>query len=119
MFNISYLLHPSCCGYYCLKRIIKKVKIKRIGYASLYEIKEELTKNNYYCFCCRVKGLESVKRECFTLLNTKTNFHYVILKKVDDKFVYIYDPLFLFDRKMKKDKILKKWSKICLFYVKI
>lgn len=119
MINFRYLFHPSSCGYYCLKKVIKKRKIKRKSYMSLYEIKEELIKNNYYCFCYRVGNIESVKEECFTLLNTKTNFHYVIIKRVYDKFVYLYDPLFLTNRRIKKDRFIRKWSKICLFYKKI
>ena len=119
MVNLNYLFHPSSCGYYCLKKIIKKGDFKRKGFMNLYEIKEELIKNNFYCFCCRVKRLENIKEECFTLVSTKTNFHYVIIKRINDKFVYFYDPLFLVDRKVKKDKFIRKWSKICLFYKKI
>lgn len=119
MINLSYLFHPSSCGYYCLKKIVKKGRFKRGGYMSLYEIKCELIKNNYYCFCCRVKDLDNVKGECFTLLNTKTNFHYVIIKRINNHFVYFYDPLFLGVRRIKKDKFIRKWSKICLFYKKI
>lgn len=119
MINLSYLFHPSSCGYYCLRKIIKKANIKRCAYMSLYEIKEELLKNNYYCFCCRVRELGAFKGSCITLLNTKTNFHYVIIERVNDMFVYFYDPLFLINRRVKKDKFIKKWSKICLFYRKI
>lgn len=119
MLNFKYLFHPSSCGYYCLKKVIKKVDFKRKGYMSLYEIKEELMKNNYYCFCCRVKRLGDVKGECFTLINNKTNLHYVIIKRINCKFVYFYDPLFLINRRVKKDKFIKKWSRICLFYTKI
>ena len=67
----------------------------------------------------KVKSLENVKRECVTLMFTKTNFHYIVIKQVTCSHVYFYDPLFLFVRKMKKDRFLKKWSKICLFYIKI
>ena len=119
MINLKYIFHPSSCGYYCLKKVLNKTKIKRNGYMSLYEIKEELIKNYYYCFCCRVKGLVNVKSECFTLINTKTNFHYVIVKRITDKYVYLYYPLFLINRRVKKDKFIRKWSKICLFYRKI
>lgn len=119
MVNVKYIFHPSSCGYYCLKRVLGEKKIKRKKHMSLYELKENFLKNNWYCVCCRVDGLDSVNRECITLLSTKTNYHYVIIKKINGKFVYLYDPLFLFVRRVRKDKFMKKWSKICLFYIKI
>ena len=119
MINFSYLFRPSTCGYYCLRHITKKIKFINKKYMSLYEMKDALLKFNIYCFCCRVKSLENVKRECVTLMFTKTNFHYIVIKQVTCSHVYFYDPLFLLVRKMKKDRFLKKWSKICLFYIKI
>ena len=118
MINLRYLLHPSSCGCFCLRYIMKK-RIKINGYMSLFEMKEEFVRNNYYCFCCRVKSLENIKCLCITLMKMKNSFHYVIIINVDERFVYVYDPLFLFVRKVKKDKFMTKWSKICLFYRKI
>ena len=119
MINLRYVIHPASCGYFCLKHIICSRKFKRIGYMSLYDMKDVFTRNNYYCFCCRMKDLNNVKRECVTLINIKNSCHYVVIKRISEKFVYVYDPLFLFERKLKKDKFMKKWSKICLFYRKI
>ena len=119
MINLSYVLHFSCCGYFCLKHIEKKGVFKRKGYISLHEVKEELVKNNYYCMCIRVKSLEGVIGKCITLLNYKNSFHYVVIECVSDKHVYFYDPLFSFVRKMGKARFYAKWSKICLFYKKI
>ena len=31
-----YLLHPSSCGYYCLKNVVKNRRIKRKSYMSLF-----------------------------------------------------------------------------------
>jgi len=119
MINLRYVLHFSSCGYFCLKHIEKKGNFKRKGYMSLYEMKEQLVKHNYYCMCVRVKGFDGIKGKCVTLLNLKNSFHFVVIEKVEDDFIYFYDPLFLFVRKVKKSKFYKKWSKICLFYKKI
>jgi len=119
MINIGYVFHPSSCGYYCLRYIIKRCKIKRIGYMSLYDLKEVLLRYNYYCFCCRVKELNNIKSECISMINIKNSYHYVVVKCVNDKYVWFYDPLFLFIRKVKKEKFIRKWSKICLFFRKI
>lgn len=119
MINFRYLFHPSSCGYFCLKYIIGRVKEKRKGYLSLFELKEILIKYNYCCYCFRVKKIENIKNNCITLINVKNSFHYIVIRKIDKKFVYFYDPLFLFVRKVKKISFVKKWSRICLFYVKI
>ena len=116
MINFIYVLHPASCGYYCLRKIVKRGNYKRVGYMSLYEIKEILMSYNYYCFCCKLKDLESVKKKCITMLKTKNSLHYVIIKEVRDKYIYFYDPLFLFVIKKKKDWFLRKWNGICLFY---
>lgn len=119
MINLRYVLHFSCCGYFCLKHIKQKGNFKRKSYISLYEMKEELVKHNYYCMCVIVKGFESIKDKCVTLLNLNNSFHYVVIEKVVGDYVYFYDPLFLFVRKVRKSRFYRKWSKICLFYKKI
>lgn len=119
MINLNYVFHFSSCGYYCLKHVIGKCKIKRVGYMSLFDMKEILMKYNYYCYCVKVRDMSFIKGCCITLIKVKNNFHYVVVKKIEKGYVYVYDPLFLFINKIKIDKFINKWSKICLFYKKI
>lgn len=120
MYNIKYLFNPSCCGYYCLKYILKRKKVRKIKFMSIYEISEVLKKNNYYCMCVRVNEVKNMLCECLTLLKKRENvYHYIIVKSIKKGFVYIYDPLYLCVRKMKISKFKKIWSGICLFYTKI
>lgn len=117
--NLGYLFRPTCCGYYCLKYILGKVKCYK-SYMSIKEISDVLKKYNYSCICVRVKGVEDIKFECISLIKVGENgFHYVVLKKIKGDYVFFYDPLFLFIRKMKVSVFCKKWSKICLFYTKV
>ena len=119
MINLNYVFHPWCCAYFCLKRIIGKEKVRKINYMSLYEVKEELIKFDFYCMCFRVNSIDDIKCECITLVKNKNSLHYVIVTNVKENHVYIYNPLFLFVKKVRKSKFIKKWSKICLFYKKI
>ena len=86
---------------------------------SLYEIKKELVKQNYSCLCFKIKDVNNIKNCCVTLMNVKERYHYVIIKKVENECIFIYDPLFLCTRRVKINKFIKKWSGICLFYKKI
>lgn len=119
MINVKYLFHFNSCGYYCLKHISKNIKIKRKGYMSLFELKKILCDYNYSCLCFKVDDLKYIKDKCITLVKKKNSYHYIIICKIFNNFVYVYDPLFLFVRKIKKDKFIKWWSGICLSYVKI
>ncbi len=119
MINFRYVLHPTWCGYFCLKKIIKNVKVKKKSYMSLDEVCKILRMYNYSCVCLRVTELELVNKECLSLVKKKNSYHYVIIKKVDDNYVYVYDPLWFFVRRKKKKSFLKKWSGICVFYVNL
>lgn len=119
MINLNYVFHFNCCGYYCLKYILKKEKINRVSYMSLYDLKCVLNKYDYSCYCFKVWCLDQVKKECITLVKNKNSYHYVVIIEVKEKYVLVYDPLFLLLRKIKKDKFSEKWSKICLFYKRI
>lgn len=89
-------------------------------YISLYRIKEILMDNNYYCSCFNVRDIDEVKGECLTLIgNGESIMHYIIIKRIDCKYVYFYDPLFIGIRRWKKHKFVSKWSNICLFYIKV
>lgn len=120
MINLNYVFRPGYCGYYCLKYILGKVKCRKKNYLSLYDFKDILIGNGYGCICVRINKLDDVLFECVSLVKVnKVSYHYIVLKKKDNKYVYFYDPLFLFIRKMKIGEFYKKWSKICLFYTKV
>lgn len=120
MFNINYLLNPSCCGYFCLKHILRGKKIKKSKLMSIYEISEILKEYSYYCICVRVNDIKNMVFDCLTLLKKKENvYHYIVVKNIKNNFVYIYDPLYLGIKKIRVDTFRKKWSHICLFYSKI
>ena len=119
MINLLFVLMPGSCGYFCLKYIIKE-KIDRDFYMSMYRIKEELIKYGYYCVGLKIKNIYEVRKECLSLIKSgKKSYHYIIIKKVTDKFVFYYDPLFVNIRKQKIEKFVGKWSNICLFYTKV
>ena len=119
MINLGYVFHSSSCGYFCLRHVLKGYKVKRLGYMSLFDLKEVFMKHNYYCYCCKVMDLSNIKRECITLISVKNSFHYIVIKSVCNNYVYVYDPLFLFVRRVKREKFIKRWRRICLFYRKI
>lgn len=117
MININYLLHPSTCGYFCLKFILKKVKVINKRYMSLYEIGKILNANNYKYKAYKIKDIESIKDKCITLIKVnRISYHYVVVIRISDKYVYYYDPMFLFVRKKKIKKFISRWFNICLFY---
>ena len=116
MFNFHFLLNPGSCGYFCLRFVLRK-NIKKEFYLSLFEVKEILNRHSYYCYCVKIEKLSDVKNKCFTLIfNSKKEFHYVVIVKVDSDYVYYYDPLFVFVRKQRIEEFIKRWSNICLFY---
>ena len=117
--NLRFIFNPGSCGYFCLRYILKK-QIKKESYMSLWRVKEILSNDNYYCSCLRLETIYDLKRECLTLINTGGNSkHYVVIKKVAKNKIWYYDPLFLFLRKKKIGRFVKKWSNICLFYTKV
>ena len=120
MINLGYFFNFGSCGYYCLKHIIGKFKCDNKKYMSLYEVSEILKKNNYACISVRLSSVDDILFDCITLMRVnKLSYHYIILKKIKNKYIYYYDPLFLFVRRMKVSKFNKKWSKVCLFYTKV
>ena len=119
MLNLSFLLRPGSCGYFCLKYIIKE-KIEFESYMSLFRIKKVLNDKGYYCTCIRINKLEDVEVPCLTLIKiNKYNYHYVVLKKIKKNKIYFYDPLFILGRRNKTKYFANNWSGICLYYIKI
>lgn len=120
MINLGYLFSFGKCGCYCLKYVFKKTISCKKRNMSLCEMSLLLKENGYDCFCCRVNEICDIFLECISLVKVnKSKLHYVVLKKIVGKYIYYYDPLFLFVRKKKIDVFVRKWSKICLFYTKV
>ena len=89
-------------------------------YLSLYDIGEVLKNNNYSCLCVRLNKINDILFECITLLKVNSSsYHYVVLKRMSEKYIYFYDPLFLFIRRIRIEQFERKWSKVCLFYTKV
>lgn len=120
MINLGYILRFGSCGGYCLKYICKRRKYLKYRYLSLYSVSEFLVKEGYCCSCVRVNSVKDILFECVTLIRVnEISYHYIILKRISDKYVYYYDPLFLFEKKCKINKFINKWAKVCLFYTKV
>lgn len=120
MINIFYFFSYGKCGYYCLKYVLKHSFHYKKRNMSLYEMSLLLKENGFDCLCCRVDEISNILFECISLVKVnKSKLHYIVLKKVKGKYIYYYDPLFLFVRKKKLDVFIRKWSKICLFYTKV
>lgn len=119
MFNFKFIFSPGSCGYFCLKKIVKS-KINKEFYINLYRAKVVLNDAGYYCICLKVRDINLIKKQCLSLVRSgRDELHYVIIKKVNKGCVYYYDPLYVFLRKEKINKFIKKWSNICLFYTKV
>lgn len=120
MLNFRYLFSVGECGYFCVRKIVGKCKIENKKYMSLYEIKDNLNKKGYWCEGRLIDAINGVVGQCVSIVKKgKFNYHYVIIKRVTNKYVHIYDPLFLGVKRVKKERFIKKWIKICLFYEKI
>ena len=119
MFNLRFIFSVGSCGFFCLRRIMKKsVNCER--YISLDKIKNILNANGYSCYCVKVRDIKAINRECLSVLKNRDNsFHYIVIVSVSDNRVIYYDPLFVNLRKVKISSFLKKWANICLLYKKI
>lgn len=120
MINLGYLFNFGSCGYYCLKHIIGKFEGVNKKYMSLYEVSEVLIKHNYSCVSVRINSVKDILFDCITLMKVNNvSYHYIVLKKMKNNYIYYYDPLFLFSKRIKVAKFEKKWSKVCLLYTKV
>lgn len=119
MLNLKFILSPGSCGYFCLRYITRK-KVSKDCYMSIYKIKEILNNHGYYCSCLKIYRIDDVYSECLTLIKSgKRENHFIVIKKIDNKFVYFYDPLYIGVRKKRKENFVKKWLRICLIYTKV
>ena len=86
---------------------------------NLYNIKKILNENGYYCVCLKIYNIKDVYCECLTLIKTSKNNHFVVIKKINENYVFFYDPLYVVIRKWKKERFIKRWVNICLIYTKV
>ena len=87
---------------------------------SLYDIKEKLSENGYYCSCLKICNIFDIELECISLIkSSKDSLHVIVIIRVEGKYIYYYDPLYVFVKKELVDNFLLKWSHICLLYPNI
>lgn len=127
MINLYYLFNFLECGHFCINYVLKKDKIKNnLEYSrqmmSMKLLKSVLSEYYQYVKCYKIEGViqDFVDYKPFiTLLRLGKSFnHYIVVVRVEEKYVFYYDPLFLFLKKMKIKKFNQKWSKFCVFYFK-
>lgn len=126
MLNLYYLCRYLECGHFCIKYVLKKDHIKsNVSYngqlMSLGLVSRVLKEYYQNVNCYKVDNLEIIKSfsRCITLIKVRKKFfHYVVIEKIDNDFVFYYDPAFLFLKKVKIDKFYKKWSNYCCIFRK-
>ncbi len=123
MINFYYLINFLECGHFCIKYYLKKdkKKVKNVYDKTMMSLR--LVRNvlkEYYGDVIWYKNvnLDEVNFRCISLIKVgKKGLHYVVIEKVRDGYVYFYDPLFIFLRKMKKERFKEKWSNlVCKCY---
>lgn len=85
---------------------------------SLYEISQILEHAFFSTrsFKCDNINYLNHNQKYISLVKVKDFFHYIVILKHDEKYVYYYDPLYINKRKKDKKVFLNKWSYICLEY---
>ena len=124
MINLLYIFRFLECGHFCIRYILRKEKVKKkVEYhkqmMSMGLVKRVLSEYFSFVECYVAKSLEDLKKcgRFITMINLRKNkLHYVVIEKVENDYVYYYDPIFIFLRKLKKDKFNKKWCKYCCIY---
>ncbi len=124
MINLFYIINFLECGHFCVLYILKKEKKKKkVSYTkemmSMGLIKRVLMEYFSFVECYVAKELEDLKKcsRFITLIHLrKKRMHYVVVERFDNDYVYYYDPLFIYLKKMKKDKFKEKWTKYCCIY---
>lgn len=116
MINVYYLINFLECGHFCIRYFLKKDNKKNVVFYSKQMMSLRLVRNvfkEYYKEVIWYKNasIDGINRRVVSLIKVgKKFFHYIVIERVDDRYVYYYDPLFLFVRKKKKEKFVKNWS---------
>ena len=126
MMNFWYLVKFLECGHFCIKYVLRKDKIKlNVSYCKQLMtiglvarvLKEYYQSVEWY----KVNNIEDLKNKgrFITLLKIRKNaLHYIVVERIEDQYVYYYDPLFLFIKKAKINRFKSKWSNYCCLYIK-
>ena len=62
-------------------------------------------------------NIDKINTRCVSLVKLGENkYHYIVIESIKNEIVYYYDPIFLFIRRVKKKKFIKKWSKMVCIY---
>ena len=116
MINFYYLINFLECGHFCVNYILKKDKIKpnctyNKSMMSLRLIKDVLCEYYENVIWYKNVNIDEINSSCLSLIKIRNKYyHYIVIERVKQDFVYYYDPLFLFVRKKRKSKFNKKWS---------
>ena len=122
MINFRYVINFLECGHFCLKYVLKKEKKKVVccykrAMMDLRLIREVL--NEYFGKAVWYKNvnIDKINSRCFSLIKVgNRGYHYIVIERVKNGYVYYYDPLFVFLRKKRIDKFSKKWTNmVCLY----
>ncbi|HHU59569.1 TPA: hypothetical protein GXZ34_01455 [bacterium] len=123
MLNLKYVFNFTKCGHLCLVYIFKKYKVinkckYNKNYLSLQEIRDILESNNFNCITFKTNKLEELETNTgyLTLIKASSSYHYIIILKYNKDYIYYYDPLYLFTRKVRLKAFLKRWTGICLSF---
>lgn len=125
--NFYYLLNFLECGHFCLRYVFKKEKIEPcVEYPkqmmSMRLLRDILKEYFEYVKCYKVEdGIEHFidYRPFVTLIEKNGKYkHYVVVERIEDEYVFYYDPLFIKLRKKKVEYFNQIWSKECCFYFK-
>ena len=118
MINFYYLINFLECGHFCIKYYLKKDKKKSVVFYDKQMMSLRLVRNvfkEYYKEVIWYKNvnIDEVNFRCISLIKVgKKYLHYIVIEKIKGDYVYYYDPLFLFLKKKRKNRFVKKWSSL-------
>lgn len=124
--NIWYFFKIFECGHFCINYMLKKDKIKNtLDYNKQFMslglvcrvLKEYYNEVNCY-HVDNVFKLMNKKRFITLITINKHAYHYVVVENIENNKIYYYDPAFLFIRKVRIEKFVKRWSGYCCFVKK-
>ena len=120
--NLYYLVNFLECGHFCIKYVLKKEKKKKTctynkSMMNLLLIQNVLKEYFSYVVWYKKINIDEIKFRCVSLIKVREKYyHYIVIERVNNEYVFYYDPLFLFIRRVKKEKFIKKWTNIACLY---
>jgi len=96
----------------------EKEKIRQRGF-SMLDMKHYAQSLGYQAEGYKIEDINTLKElkiPVITLINTKSYYHFVVIRQATDKFVYLSDPSWG-HRKMTRDEFAQDWQKVILVVV--